>query len=369
MVWRVRLLLFSDLHLEAPFAWAPPDVAAERRRALRTCLTAIVALAASARVDALVCAGDLYEQDRFTPDTARFVRDCLAELHPLPVFLAPGNHDWVGPASLYQQVTWSPNVHVFKADRLEPVPLADGFTLWGAGHRAPASTRGFLDDFRVDRSGVHVALFHGSEQGTLTLQESSKIPHAPFRAEQIGAAGLHHALVGHFHKPRDAADHTYPGNPEPLAFGETGDRGAVLVSVDPAGGVTRERHRVAVTQVSDVEVNLDGITNGAQLQPRVDAALAGVSGTARITLRGEIDPEVELDVDGLRRPSQLDAWLVRTGAITYGYDFEALAREQTVRGQFVRDVREADLTEDDRRRVLVTGLRAFERRRTDLAVR
>jgi exonuclease SbcD len=369
MVWRVRLLLFSDLHLEAPFAWAPPDVAAERRRALRTCLTTIVALAASSRVDALVCAGDLYEQDRFTPDTARFVRDCFAELHPLPVYLAPGNHDWVGPASLYEQVTWTPNVHVFTADRLKPVPLADGFTLWGAGHRAPASTRGFLDDFRVDRTGVHVALFHGSEQGTLTLQESSKIPHAPFRAEQIGAAGLQHALVGHFHKPRDAADHTYPGNPEPLTFGETGDRGAVLVTVDPAGGVTRERHRVAVTQVSAVEVGLDGVTNGAQLQPRVDAALADVKGTVRVTLRGEVDPEVELDVDGLRRPAHLDAWLVRTGAISYAYDLEALAREQTVRGQFVRDVRAADLTEDDRRRVLVTGLRAFERRRTDLAVR
>jgi DNA repair protein SbcD/Mre11 len=369
MVWPVRLLLFSDLHLEAPFAWARPDVAAERRRALRTCLSTIVALAASSRVDALVCAGDLYEQDRFTPDTARFVRDCFAQLHPLPVFLAPGNHDWFGPASLYQQVPWTPNVHVFAADRLQPVPLADGFTLWGAGHRGPASARGFLDDFRVDRTGVHVALFHGSEQGTLTLQESGKIAHAPFRAEQIGAAGLHHALVGHFHKPRDAADHTYPGNPEPLTFGETGDRGAVLVTVDAAGQVVRERHRVAVTQVSDVEVSLDGLASGAQLQALVDARLADVKGTVRVTLRGELDPEIELDTDGLRRPAHLDAWLVRTGVISYAYDFEALAREQTVRGQFVRDVRAADLTEDDRRRVLVTGLRSFERRRADLAVR
>jgi DNA repair exonuclease SbcCD nuclease subunit len=369
MVWPVRLLLFSDLHLEAPFAWARPEVAAGRRRALRACLANIIALAASTRVDALVCAGDLYEQDRFTPDTARFVRDCFAQLHPLPVYLAPGNHDWFGPNSLYVQVTWTPNVHVFTADRLQPVTLADGLTLWGAAHRAPAGTRGFLDDFRVDRPGVHLGLFHGSEQGTLTLQESSKIPHAPFRAGQIRAAGLHHAVVGHFHKPRDAAEHTYPGNPEPLTFGETGDRGAVLLTVDAAGGVARARHRVAVSEVSDVEIRVDGVTNGAMLQPVVDAALVDVKGTVRVTLHGELDPAVELDVDTLRRPAHLDAWLVRTGSVNYGYDFEALAREQTVRGQFVRDVQAAELTEDDRRRVLVTGLRAFERRRNDLAVR
>jgi DNA repair exonuclease SbcCD nuclease subunit len=369
-IWEglVRLLLFSDLHLEAPFAWAPPAVAAERRRALRACLAAVAALAASTRVDALMCAGDLYEQDRLTPDLARFVRDTFADLHPLPVFLAPGNHDWYGPASLYRQARWTPNVRVFTGDRLQPFTFTDGLTLWGAAHRAPANTRGFLDDFRVDRGGVHLGLFHGSEQGSLTLQESSKIPHAPFRAEQIAAAGLHHALVGHFHKPRDAPDHTYPGNPEPLTFGETGERGAVLVTVDDTGVVDRPRHRVAVTQVGDVTVPLDGLSHGTQVQSLVEAALVDVKGTVRVTLEGEVDPDVELDLGALRRPAHLDAWLVRTGRITYAYDLDSLAAEQTVRGQFVRDVRAADLDEDDRRRVLVTGLRAFERR-ADLEVR
>ena len=365
----MRLLFFSDLHLESPFTWAGPEVAAERRRALRTCLTRIVALAAEIGVDALVCAGDLYEQDRFTPDTARFLADAFEGLHPLPVYLAPGNHDWFGPASLYEQVRWTPNVHVFTEDRLHPVPLADGFTLWGAAHRGPASTRGFLDGFAVDRGGVHVALFHGSEQGSLTLQESDKIPHAPFRAEQLRPAGLHHALLGHFHKPRDADDHTYPGNPEPLAFGETGERGAVLCTFDERGAITRARHRVAVTEVSDVEVRLDGLASGAGLQALVEAALAGVRGTVRVTLHGEIDPDVELDVDGLHRPPQVDAWQVRLGRLSYAYDLDALAREPTVRGQFVRDVQAAELADEDRRRVLVTGLRAFDRRRMDLAVR
>jgi exonuclease SbcD len=365
----VRLLLFSDLHLEAPFRWAPPEVARERRRALRECLSTIVALAAAQRVDALVCAGDLYEQDRYTPDTAQFVRDCFARLDPTPVYVAPGNHDWYGPASLYQRVDWSPNVHVFADDRLTPVTLADGLTLWGAAHRAPADTRGFLTDFRVDRGGVHLGLFHGSEQGTLALQDEGKVPHAPFRAAQIGAAGLHHALVGHFHTPRDAADHTYPGNPEPLTFGETGERGAVLVTVDASGAVARERHRVAVSQVSDVVVDLDGVTHAALVQSTVDAALADVKGTVRVTLRGELHPDVEFDPGDLRRPPHIDAWVVRAGALTYAYDLDALAEEQTVRGQFVRDVRAAtELTEDDRRRVLITGLRAFERRRNDLEV-
>jgi DNA repair exonuclease SbcCD nuclease subunit len=367
----MRLLVFADLHLDAPFAWARPEVARARRQAIRDCLTRICDLAATMRVDAVCCAGDLYEQERYTPDTAAFLRSAFARLDRIKVFLAPGNHDWLGPASLYRQVDWTDNVHLYEQPRLTPVELADGFTLWGAGHQAPANTRGFLDEFRVDRGGVHVALFHGSEQGDLEVQGHGKIPHAPFRADQIGAAGLHHALVGHFHTPRDAPTHTYPGNPEPLTFGETGERGAVLVTVDERGAVTRERHKVAVAQVGDVTVDLTGVTHTEEVRERVRHGVAGLRGTVRVTLRGEVGRDVHVsvrDLDGIAPHLEV---VPQLGHITVAYDLEAIAGERTVRGLFVRDVQAApDLTDDQRRRVLITGLRALdERRAQDLEVR
>jgi len=395
-VRRVRLLLFSDLHLERGFAWAPPEVGRQRRDALRRCLHRIAELAVQLSVDAVCCGGDLYEHDRYRPDTGTFLRDVFAGLDPIPVFVAPGNHDWLGPGSLYASTRWPPNVHIFTEPRLTPVSLADGLTLWGAAHHSPTNAPNFLDGFRVDRGGVHLALFHGSELGafgprpergegtggdrpggeptgdhrTGADQAGGEAPrrHAPFRAEQIGAAGLHHALLGHFHTPRDAPDHTYPGNPEPLTFGEIGERGAVLVTVDGSGSVQRERHRVAVTQLHDVTVDLDGVEHAEAVQDRVDAALAGVSGIVRVTLRGEVAPEVLVDPGRLRRPPDVAAWVVRADGVTYGYDLAALRAEPTVRGQFVRDV-EADpsLSDQMRRAILLAGLRAFDGRE-DLAV-
>lgn len=153
----MRLLHFADLHLDTPFSWVSPELARSRRRGLRETLTSICKLAVDLRVDALCCGGDLYEQDRFTPDTAEFLRSAFEQLVPVPVFVAPGNHDWFGPQSLYRQVRWSSNVVVFTEDRLTPVGLADGLTLWGAAHRAPANTRGFLDVFQVDRGSPAIA--------------------------------------------------------------------------------------------------------------------------------------------------------------------------------------------------------------------
>ncbi|GLZ32436.1 phosphoesterase [Lentzea sp. NBRC 105346] len=277
----MKLLLFADLHLDTNFDHNGPA----RRKAQRETLGRIVELAFEEKADALLCAGDLYEHDRFSPDTAAFLRTAFDV--DLRVYLAPGDDDWYGPQSLYQQVDWSPNVHVFTEDTLEPVDLADGITLWGGANCAPAPAKGFLDGFAVARGGVNLALFHGPEP------------------EDIAITGLDHAFLGHVHTPSHAPHHTYPGNPDPLTPGETGDRGAVLCTVHEDGTVSRKTFDVSAGR--------------ALLMPPAE-------------------------------PSPVPLHL------------GALADERTVRGQFVRDVEASSLDLPTKARVLAMGLRALEER-------
>lgn len=360
----MKLLLFADLHLDAPFTWAGVEGAARRRRdALRTVLTRIAELARTSAAEAVLCAGDLFEQERCTPDTVAFMAHTLESLHPIPVFLAPGNHDWFGPQSPYGRTRWSSNVHVFHEARLQPVELAPGLTLWGAAHIAPAGTANLLDGFSVDRGGVHLALFHGSERRAFTAEARGKSPHAPFDSADIPRAGLHHALVGHYHTPQDAPGFTYPGNPDPLSFGEAGPRGAVMVTVGADGSIQRQRFEVAVTRACDLVLDVTGCASRGEVRARLEAQADGLGGVARVTVTGEMAPEIDLSPADLRAavPS-LDSLMVRFTDLHPGYDFEAIGREPSVRGQFVRDVLEADLDAEERRRVLVTGLRALDGR-------
>lgn len=279
----MKLLLFADLHLDTRFPSAGPL----RRQALRDTLGRIVDLAEESQADAVLCAGDLYEHERCSPHTASFLQssfDCS-----VPVFLAPGNDDWYGPQSVYQQVDWSPNVHVFSSESLTPVELADGITLWGAAHVGPGPARDFLDGFAVNRGGVNLALGHGC---------------AP---EDVEITGLDHAFLGHVHTPEHAVRYTFPGNPDPLTPGETGERGAVLCTVHDDGTVSREVFDVSASR------SLGLLAERAEAFPSLD--------------------------------------------------FDSVAAERTVRGQFVRDVL-ADPSLDTalRGRVLATGLRALEER-------
>ena len=320
-------------------------------------------LAIQTDADAVLCGGDLYEHERFTPDTAAFLQSAFERLHPVRVFIAPGNHDWYGPQSLYRQVTWSENVRVFDSTQFQPVELIEGLTLWGAAHRAPANTPSLLEEFEVDRGGVHIALFHGSEIGWFSQQGGRKTLHAPFDSAQIESSGLNHAFLGHYHRPRDDRLFTYPGNPDPLTFGEDGERGVVIATVRDDGQMVRDRRDVSVTQVHDLRVDITGSTSQQDIRDRVGESLQDLAGFARVILSGE--PSEDIDI----RPGELssvdwglDSVLVEIGDVNSAYDLDLIREEPTVRGEFVRDLSNQDIPEDEKRRILVTGLRALDGR-------
>ncbi len=354
----VRIVHFADLHLDAPFAWAEPRVSALRRRNRRRSLERIVALAADEHADAITCAGDLFEHDLVTPDTVEFLRRTFGDAGR-PVLLAPGNHDWFGPESPYARARWPSNVHVFTDEAPFPFDLAPGLRVWGIAHRGPATPRNLLAALRADGTGVHLALAHASESRMLVWQGEGKQAHAPFVAEDLDRAGIDLGLLGHYHAPRDAERYSYPGNPDPLEFGEEGERGALLVTIDDDGTIRRERRSVAVSEVHDVLVDVDGARDRDEVAERLAAALAPLGGSVRATLQGEVATDVQLEWPGLGAlGAHLDGLVVRPGRLTWAHDLEAIGAEPTVRGEFVR---EAATIEDPelRRRVVLTGLRAL----------
>lgn len=360
------LVHFADLHLDAGFAWAGArsDAARRRRGGLRNTLSRIAGVAKEANADALFCAGDLYEHDRVTPDTAAFLKDTFAALAPMRVFLAPGNHDWYGEDSVYALNDWSANVHVFRERRLQRVALVPGLTLWGGAHLAPGGTANFLDGFRATGGGLHLALFHGSENAWFSRQEDGKASHAPFDAAEIPNAGLHHAFLGHYHCPQDAEHHTYPGNPDPLAFGEDGERGVVVATIQDDGEVRRERRCVRSAAVHDLRLDVSGCGSQQAVRGRLGERIEGLHGTVRLTVCGDLDPDVDLHEADLRDAlsGNFDAAQIRYSDLRASYDLDAIKQERTVRGQFVNDVLAAALSEDEKRRVLAAGLRAFDGR-------
>jgi hypothetical protein len=342
-----RLLHIADLHLDRAFAatGCQGELARRRRQGLRDALRRAGELAVQRGCDAVTIAGDLYEHERSGVDTARFLAETFAAWRPLRVFIAPGNHDPLLPGSIYLRTDWPDNVTLYTASRLEPVALADGLTLWGIAHRDPAWRGNPLEGVGSAGSGVHLALFHGSEMGS---RPEGKAAHGPFTAAEIRAAGFVAALCGHYHGRRvdAAAGLLYPGSPEPLGFDETGERGPTLVEIGPGGSVRYEplstNRWAAVCVTCDVEgtASVQGVLDA--LAGACEPELADIDrdcALVRVDLIGTVPCTLSLDAFTIESTAreQLAVALVRVRDLTSaGHDVAAALRERGTRGAFAR---------------------------------
>jgi DNA repair exonuclease SbcCD nuclease subunit len=235
----MRFLHLADVHLDSAFASHSRKIAVELRKASRAAFEGSVETAIRERVDALLIAGDLFDGERLTVETERFLHETLSRLRTsgIQVVYATGNHDpggGAGPASL---VRWPDNVSLIRGP--EPVTveiLRDGEPVGlvsGAGHASARVTEDLSRRFPLPHRGPpHVALLHSQVRGSAGGEGHE--PYAPSDLAHLSTAGYDYWALGHVHLRQtlsvDPPIH-YPGNPQGRNPRETGAKGALLVDL------------------------------------------------------------------------------------------------------------------------------------------
>ena len=156
----IKIIHGADFHLDSPFSGLTPERAAQRRGEQRELLDALARLALEKRADLVLLSGDLLDSEHVYRETAQALRSALCSL-PCPVFIAPGNHDFYGPRSVWSTLDWPDNVHIFDAPEWVDLP---GCSLWGRAFTDAHQGACPLEGLEVPDDGrVHLACLHGSD--------------------------------------------------------------------------------------------------------------------------------------------------------------------------------------------------------------
>ncbi len=236
----LRLLHTADWHLGRRFPSFPQDVQKKLSRARLDVIGNILDVARRNSVNALLCAGDLFDDPEPEPDfwegLARILQQHAAP-HP-PIFLVPGNHDPLIPESV-----WAPN-HPFRARLPKWVHVVDrdDFTyelspevvLYARPCRSKAGENDLAMALPARESGderIRIGCVHGS-----TFDMEGYQTNFPICRDAGVQRGLDYLAIGDTHSFRDVTPSlpvptVYPGAPEPTTFGEPGAGSVALVAL------------------------------------------------------------------------------------------------------------------------------------------
>ena len=338
----MKLLQFGDIHLDGPLHRLG-ERAARRRHECRTTLARCLAEARTRKVDAVLIPGDLYEHEAHAADTAHFLAGEFEKLAPVPVFIAPGNHDYHSPRALYASHVWPDNVHIARDARWEQHTAGDGLAVHMFAHTSKENIENMLRGYRVPDGGVHVLNFHG---GLNEERFGNKRFCAPFALEDLAATGARWGAVGHYHtgamlEHKGRLLGAYGGWMESHSFTHPGPQSVLFVTLPPEGPPEVEKFTSSSREYRIVEVDGGGADHLEALIGRIEEALSGCKGQiVRAVCTGQVAPQVAVDQLRAEQIQHECFHLEIETDLVPAYDLERLARVNDTCGAFVRHMQE-----------------------------
>ena len=281
----IKILHSADWHLDSPL-----QLDGSLRAELAKIPEKIAALCQKEQCDLVLLAGDLFD-GAATAATVQQLKQCFKDMK-VPVFITPGNHDFVGGENPWLTEAFPENVHIFTKNAIESVVLESlNCRIYGAAFTA-MDCDGLLEGFRADDSdGYAIGIFHGDP-----TQPNST--YCPITNAQVMASNLDYLAMGHIHKDGSfRAGKTlcaWPGCPMGRGYDEPGDKGALIVTIDET--VSTRFVSLGTPRFYDLEVEA-----GSDAAAALDTLLppVGNGDFYRITFTGSSDP---LDLDALQKP-------------------------------------------------------------------
>ena len=306
------LLQSSDWHVGSPLTGRGLGLTEEfrsrRREEVDAAPERLLKASREVRPDVVLLPGDLWDAENVPPTLFRRLVEVFDALAPVPVFIAPGNHDFAGPGGFFDEAflaalglpSWPGNVSVFRTSTWETrsVPGRDDATVTGRAFLSALLDVGRPLDPPPARSPAPFALLmlHGSLESYCGPDAPSGAKRtAPFSKEELAGAGFSWAALGHHHgfevveRPDGSAAGAYSGSPTGRGLDETGPRYFLKVTLEAEAPAKVEALAADSRQVLDLSLEAGGREADALREAALALLLeAGATpgDVVRLTVRG-----------------------------------------------------------------------------------
>lgn len=305
----------------------------------------------------LIC-GDMFDTEKVSTTAFNRVIFAISKAKDVDFLYLTGNHDRKNFVDL--DVELPVNLKFFNEDWT--TFSYDNVDIHGVSFNGKNDS--YVYDFlSLDQDKINIVCMHGEVVGYKS-NEKAEIISIP----KLKNKGIDYLALGHIHSfVNEKLDlrgvYSYSGCLSGRGFDELGQKGFVLIEV--------EDKKLSSTFIPFTErkfyehtVDLTGFDDYFKFRDELKIDLVNKyekSSLIKIVISGERDENFDLDLDGLKNYLEADFFFVKiqdksTLKINES-DFDA---DKSMRGEFIRTVLSMDMSEEDKKSVIVCGLKALK---------
>lgn len=348
----MKIIHTSDIHLDSALtSHLSSDKVRERKRELITSFRQTVEAAERQGAVAYIIAGDLFDTEKASRSTVETVIRTIENTPSITFFYLFGNHE--KKLIIDSGIPLPRNLKVFGDEwtyyRIENTVIAGRCT----------TEEGMFDTLEIDADKRNIVVLHGE------LADKSA-PGGAIGAKEIEDKPIDYLALGHYHSYKAQAisrrcTAVYCGTPEPRGFDETGIKGIVEIECDLYTMI----HRFTPTakrQAVIVEADISEAKNTFDVENIMDNVTRGLNSgdIVRIVLTGVREVSFTLDTERLQ--SRFDTrfyYLEIKDGTHVRIDPEEYRYDKSLKGEFIRCVLDAEISDEEKADIISTGLAAL----------
>ena len=348
----MKFIHCSDIHLDSRMERNLTASQARERNA-EVCATfgRLVDYAVREQVTAVLIAGDMFDTERASAQTANFVLSRIAGAPEVDFLYLRGNHD----ESVFEGMQLPENFKTFSGE----------WTYYRYGNVVIAGLEqdgnnclSMYNSLKLNPADTNIVMLHG--------QESSQSGQELIALPLLRGKGIRYLALGHIHSYKcEKLDldgrYCYCGCLEGRGFDECGEKGFVLLLAEE-GRVDSRFVPFARRKLHDIPVDITGMTAVTEILDAMEAAIREISeeDLVKLTLTGSFTLETQKDLRFLQKMLEGKFYTLKIKDESHlKIEKETYEHDISLKGAFIRLVMASGKTDEEKEQIISCGIRAL----------
>lgn len=356
----MRVIHCADLHIDSKMeSNFTREQAKERKQEILQTYERMVEYAVNNEVDVVILAGDLFDKSDVGKRARNRVLEPIITNPSIDFLYLRGNHDNVDILAGLEEKP--ENLKLFNREEWTKYEYGDVVI---AGIEIDKENNGTIyNRLILDKSKINIVTLHGQE--SKYGSDKTEI----VNISELKNHYIDYLALGHIHQHKrerldDRGVWCYSGCLEGRGFDECGTKGFVLLDIND-GQVTDSFIPFSTREFHEIEVDISGV-NGVLSDSEIVAKMREKADKipgkdiVKFILTGKIDLDTDIDFMRINREFENKFYFMKIYNQTMpNVDYTSFANDKSLKGEFVRLMKEEDIDEDTKNKIIEIGLKAL----------
>lgn len=360
----MKIIHCADLHLDAKMTSnLSKEQAKERKNEILRTYVHMVEYAKANDVSVILIAGDLFDTRNVSAMVRNTVKESIINNPQIEFLYLRGNHD--NDNFLTKLDEMPENLKLFSDKEWVSYSFLNGKVSITGLELTKDNQVTAYNELVLSHDTYNIVTLHGQAGEYKSAHAAENISLSDLKNKNIDYLALGHVHKYMVEKLDARGVYCYSGCLEGRGFDECGQKGFVLIEIEEDTlQATLKTVSCAARTLYTLPVDITGVLSTNEAAKRVEAAINTKpfpsASLVKIVLNGALNVECELNVEYLEELFADYYYLVKIeNATTLEINYDDYEKDESLKGEFVRMVKNSDLSPEKKSEVIRCGILAL----------